>query len=72
MSTRKYHLVRILLWVVYPLGLFLTITLMFLTCNNKSLKTKQDVPATEGIPVRKEFHCVPKSRLPGRTLLGSF
>lgn len=55
MSARKYSLVRILLWVIYPVGLFMTITLMFLTCNNKSLKTKQDTPLTEGIPERKEF-----------------
>lgn len=55
MSARKYSLVRILLWVVYPIGLFITITLMFLTCNDKILRTKQDVPGTEGIPVRKEF-----------------
>lgn len=55
MSAKKYSLMRILIWVVYPIGLFITITIMFFTCNNRSLRTKQEYPLTEGMPVRKEF-----------------
>lgn len=55
MSKRKYSTACIMLWLIYPLILFFTITFMFFTCSNRNMKTKKDAPVTENIPGRKEF-----------------
>lgn len=46
MDTRKYGIVKIIRWFIYPLAILLIIIFMFFTCNSKGFRKERSTSDT--------------------------